>query len=150
MVQRAPEPARSSPTDEQGDGRSALRLVWPVEGRVTESFGPRNHPIRRLMGMHEGIDLAVPAGTPVKAAAPGRVKAAFRGLTSGLSVDLDHGGFTTRYFHLSAIKVQVGQVVKAGEVIGLAGSTGLSTGPHLHFEVHVDGRPVDPLSLLPR
>lgn len=145
-----PEPNRSDVNGEQRGGRSVPQLVWPVRGRVTEPYGRRSHPIRRLMGVHEGIDLAVPAGTPVGAAASGRVKAAFRSLSAGLAVDLDHGGFVTRYFHLSAIKVQVGQRVQAGEVIGLAGSTGLSTGPHLHFEVHLDGHPVDPLPLLPR
>ncbi|MGE5508478.1 MAG: M23 family metallopeptidase [Chitinophagales bacterium] len=138
-----PEPA---PTRSTG----GAHLTWPVQGPVTEPFGYRRHPISRLLGPHEGIDLAVASGTPVCAAAPGRVTAVFRGLTGGLTVELAHDGFTTRYLHLSSAKVKVGETVNAGALIALAGATGVATGPHLHFEVRMDGRPVDPLPLLPR
>ncbi|MDI6870532.1 MAG: M23 family metallopeptidase [Bacillota bacterium] len=133
-----------------GGGERLPQLQWPVRGRLSAGFGRRNHPVYRLMGVHEGIDVGAPEGTPVVAAAAGRVTATFRGLSSGLTVDLDHGGFTTRYAHLSAIKVRTGETVKAGTVIGLVGNTGVSTGPHLHFEVRRNGQPVDPLPLLPR
>lgn len=126
------------------------RLAWPVRGWISEEFGQRKHPISRLMGPHEGIDIGAGSGTPVGAAAAGKVTGAFRSLTSGLTVEVTHeGGLTTRYLHLSAIKVRLGETVRAGTVIGLVGSTGVSTGPHLHFEVRRDGQPVDPLPLLP-
>ncbi len=143
----------SGPADGRGGAAPAEEephLQWPVRGRIAAGFGPRTHPIYRLAGVHEGIDIGAASGVPVAAAADGRVTATFRGLKSGLTVDLDHGSFTTRYAHLSAIKVRTGQTVTAGTVIGLVGNTGVTTGPHLHFEVRRGGQPVDPLPLLPR
>ncbi len=144
----AASPARESPAP--GPSGTPPKLSWPVRGWVSERFGRRQHPIYRLAGPHEGIDVAAAQGAPVTAPAAGRVSATFRGLTSGLTVELAHDGFTTRYLHLSAIKVRPGETVKAGTVVGLVGNTGVSTGPHLHFEVRVNGQPVDPLPLLPR
>lgn len=146
VPERVPPPA----TAEREPRGEDERLAWPAKGPVTGNFGYRRHPISRLLGPHEGIDLAVPTGAPVTAAAPGRVTAVFRGLTGGLTVELSHAGFTTRYLHLSAAKVKVGDQVEAGSLIALAGATGVATGPHLHFEVRMAGRPVDPLPLLPR
>ncbi|MGE5554472.1 MAG: M23 family metallopeptidase [Betaproteobacteria bacterium] len=150
-----PQPSPPSPPaagEDAAPGRAEgqLLLQWPVRGTITARFGPRTHPIYRLVGPHEGIDIGAAAGVPVVAATEGRVTATFRGLRSGLTVDLDHGSFTTRYAHLSAIKVRTGETVRAGTVIGLVGNTGVSTGPHLHFEVRRGGQPVDPLPLLPR
>lgn len=139
-----------SPPPAPAPAPATLRLAWPVQGWVSERFGRRTHPIYRLVGPHEGIDIAAAEGTPVTAPAAGEVTATFRGLTSGLTVDLAHDGFTTRFAHLSAFKVRPGQQVASGTVIGLVGSTGVATGPHLHFEVRIAGRPVDPLPLLPR
>jgi murein DD-endopeptidase MepM/ murein hydrolase activator NlpD len=126
-------------------------FLWPVEGSLTSPFGERGH----VMGgggsrFHAGIDLAVPRGTPVQAAQEGIVTFAGYNGAYGKAVKLDHlNGFSTLYAHNSRILVHVGQTVKAGEVICLSGSTGRSTGPHLHFEVHKDGWPVDPLHYLP-
>ncbi len=132
-----------------GSSRLSLRLrsglLWPARGAITSGFGPRRHPIFRVVRMHNGVDIAAPWGTPVRAAAPGTVL--FAGWFGGYGklVVLDHGGVTTLYGHLSSIEVAAGQKVRAGQVIGRVGSTGYSTGPHLHFEIRVDGRPVDPL-----
>jgi murein DD-endopeptidase MepM/ murein hydrolase activator NlpD len=126
-------------------------ILWPVEGTLTSPFGERDH----VMGgggtrFHAGIDLSVPTGTPIRAAQEGIVVFAGYNGAYGKAVKLDHPhGFSTLYAHNSRILVHVGQTVKAGQVIGLSGSTGRSTGPHLHFEVHKDGWPVDPLQYLP-
>jgi murein DD-endopeptidase MepM/ murein hydrolase activator NlpD len=126
-------------------------LIWPVEGLLTSPFGERDH----VMGgggtqFHAGIDLSVPTGTPVQAAQEGVVVFAGYNGAYGKAVKVDHpNGFSTLYAHNSRILVHVGQTVKAGQVICLSGSTGRSTGPHLHFEVHKDGWPVDPLQYLP-
>jgi murein DD-endopeptidase MepM/ murein hydrolase activator NlpD len=125
-------------------------LIWPVEGLLTSPFGERDH----MMGgggtqFHAGIDLSVPTGTPVQAAQEGIVVFAGDNGAYGKAVKLDHPhGISTLYAHNSRLLVHVGQTVKAGQVISLSGSTGRSTGPHLHFEVHNDGGPVDPLQYL--
>ena len=117
--------------------------------RVASPFGPRPSPFTGLPSRHEGVDLSAPPGTPVRAAAAGRVRFAGRDGPFGLAVELDHGnGLTTRYAHLSRILVRPGTRVAAGRPIGLVGSTGRSTGPHLHYEVRLAGRALDPLPLL--
>ncbi len=112
------------------------------------SFGMRYHPILGVVRPHEGIDLSAPAGTPIYATADGTVLMA--GYTTGgfgKKVLLDHGfGYQTLYGHCNQVLVKPGQVVKRGEVIARVGSTGLSKAPHLHYEVHVNGRPVDPVN----
>jgi murein DD-endopeptidase MepM/ murein hydrolase activator NlpD len=134
----------------QTPAKVSQRLRWPVEGQLTSPFGERDH----VMGgggtrFHAGIDLSVPSGTPVQAAEDGIVVFAGYNGAYGRAVKLDHAhGFSTLYAHNSRVLVHVGQHVKAGQVICLSGSTGRSTGPHLHFEVHKDGWPVDPLSHL--
>jgi murein DD-endopeptidase MepM/ murein hydrolase activator NlpD len=121
-------------------------FIRPVEGQLTSPFGERGH----AMGgggaqFHAGIDISVPTGTPVQAAQEGTVVFAGYNGAYGKVVKLDHpNGFATLYAHNSRILVHVGQSIKAGQVICLSGSTGRSTGPHLHFEVHKDGWPVDP------
>lgn len=129
-------------------GRGALAgrvVVTPVDGRETSSFGPRRHPIHGGVRDHHGLDLAAPTGTRVVAVTDGRVVAAGDRGGYGLVVEVDHGGgVTTRYAHLSAIDVVVGDRLDAGERLGAVGSTGASTGPHLHLEVRVDGTPIDP------
>ena len=119
------------------------QLAWPVSGPVTSGFGSR------WGRMHEGIDIAVGTGTPVQAAAAGTV--IYAGWMEGYGnlVAIDHGnGLSTAYGHNSALACSVGQTVSAGEVIAYSGSTGHSTGPHVHFEVRVNGSPVDPLGYL--
>lgn len=117
----------------------------PVEGPVTSGFGMRMHPILRERRMHTGIDIGARYGTAIKAAAAGRVIRADYYSGYGNCVILDHGGgMSTLYAHCSAILVSVGQDVKQGHVIARVGATGLATGPHLHFELRRNGKPVKP------
>jgi murein DD-endopeptidase MepM/ murein hydrolase activator NlpD len=137
---------RSSQTGAGSSGSgapSAAGLIWPVDGAVVSGFG------MRWGRMHEGIDIAASFGTPVRAAAAGTViHAGWLGGYGNLVV-LDHGnGLATAYAHASSILVGVGQQVSQGETVSLVGSTGHSTGPHLHFEVRVNGVAVDPLLYL--
>lgn len=127
-----------------GGGGFAL----PVEGRLSSPFGWRNVSVNGNR-YHGGVDLAAPHGTTVRAARSGTVVRAGWWGTYGNAVVLDHGdGTETRYAHLSAVSVRVGQPVRQGDELGRVGSTGASTGPHLHFEVRFDGRAVDPLPYL--
>lgn len=121
--------------------------IMPTVGFLSSNFARiRYHPILHYGRPHEGIDISTPYGTPIIAPAAGRVIKVGWENGYGLTVELDHGyGVTTRYAHQSRTAVRVGQQVKRGDRIGFVGSTGLSTGPHLHYEVIVDGRPTDPL-----
>lgn len=121
--------------------------VWPLPGiyDVTSGFGERIDPVDGGYDFHEGIDVAAPTGTPVHAAWTGVVKASGWMGDAGKAVIISHGVAETRYFHLSRIAVTPGQQVNAGEVIGYVGNTGKSTGPHLHFEIRVAGRPRNPV-----
>ncbi len=120
-------------------------LLVPVDGELSSEFGMRTHPVHGDHRMHTGVDVAAPTGTPIRAAAGGEVVFAGDRGGYGLTIEIDHGnGRTTRYAHQSALDVEVGQRVERGQVIGRVGSTGVSTGPHLHFEVRVDGEPIDP------
>ena len=113
--------------------------------RLTSGFGQRHHPILGGTRFHAGIDLSAASGTPVYATAAGRVQSAGYAGGYGIMVAIAHPGSTqTRYAHLSALAVRAGDSVSQGEVIGYVGSTGRSTGPHLHYEMRVGGRPVDP------
>ncbi|MCS7301605.1 MAG: peptidoglycan DD-metalloendopeptidase family protein [Fimbriimonadales bacterium] len=123
------------------------RFIRPVEGRITSGFGMRVHPIFKVRKMHTGIDIAAPSGTPIRAADAGVVVETGYIRGYGYTVIIDHGGgVATLYAHCSAILVAVGQEVQQGQIIARVGSTGYSTGPHLHFEVRVNGEPVNPLS----
>lgn len=126
-------------------------LRWPAAGALTSGFGTRVHPVTGVQRLHAGIDIGGVTGTPVRAAAAGLVT--FAGFLSGYgtTVTVDHGGgITTLYAHQSAVSVQAGQTVAAGQVIGRIGATGLVTGPHLHFEVRDGGTPIDPAGWLRR
>lgn len=129
---------------------STYPSIWPVNGTITSNFGVRGNPIGGGTGYHEGLDIAVDYGTPVRATASGTVTIAGWVGGYGNLVEINHGsGFVTRYGHNSLILVTQGQEVKTGDIISLAGSTGNSTGPHVHYEVRVNGTPTDPLLFLP-
>ena len=123
----------------------------PVSGEIDMSsgFGMRMDPFLRSPAMHTGLDMRGDTGDPVRATANGTVTSAGPNGGYGKMVEIEHkNGLSTRYAHLSAIDVKVGQVVKIGQVIGKIGSTGRSTGPHLHYETRVDGEAVDPQKYL--
>ncbi|MEX2529214.1 MAG: M23 family metallopeptidase [Gemmatimonadota bacterium] len=122
--------------------------ILPTRGRITSGFSSaRAHPIHHRALPHEGIDISALRGTPILATANGRVTYAARRSGYGLVVEIDHGfGYSTIYAHADRILVQRGQTVERGEVIAQVGSTGMTTSPHLHYEVRVGGRPMNPTS----
>src|SRR5260221_1340936 len=124
--------------------------IMPTVGFLSSNFSLiRYHPILHYGRPHEGIDISAPYGTTIIAAAAGRVTKVGWESGYGLTVEIEHGyGLRTRYAHQSRTAVRVGQAVKRGDRIGFVGSTGLSTGPHLHYEVRVDGRATDPLKFV--
>jgi murein DD-endopeptidase MepM/ murein hydrolase activator NlpD len=126
---------------------AALPSTWPVRGAVNSEFGTRFSPWSRIEEFHAGIDIAAPRGTAVRAPATGIVTFAGPHPEYGLAVIIDHGQeISTVYAHLSKVRVARGQSVTRGAEIGLTGSTGRSSGPHLHYEILVSGRPVNPRS----
>lgn len=123
--------------------------LWPVRGRISSRFGYRRSPFGWGMEYHEGMDISAPYGAPIRAAASGVVVEAGRTSGFGNTVKIDHGnGLITLYGHQSRVRVRAEQTVKKGQIIGYVGSSGLSTGAHLHFGVYEDGTPVDPYSFL--
>ena len=131
--------------------KSSGIFLWPAAGRLTSGYGWRVHPISGNRKHHNGIDIANSTGTPIRAAAAGTVIHASSGWNGGYgtSVKIKHSnGYVTHYAHLSSISVKVGQKVSAGQTIGAMGSTGSSTGPHLHFEVIKNGSHRNPLDFL--
>jgi murein DD-endopeptidase MepM/ murein hydrolase activator NlpD len=130
------------------DRLSNTPSIMPTTGWLSSEFSKaRFHPILHLTRPHEGIDLAAPYGTPVVAPAAGVVERVTVQTGYGNVLEIDHGnGVETKYAHLSRIDVHVGQHVTRGQPIAAVGNTGLSTGPHLHYEVHVNGKVVDPLT----
>jgi murein DD-endopeptidase MepM/ murein hydrolase activator NlpD len=125
--------------------------IWPVRGHITSHYGNRMDPFNGDAEMHLGLDIAGIYGTPVHAAADGVVIYAARKAAYGNLVIIDHGnGLTTRHGHLSRFNVRVGQRIRRNDVIAFVGTTGRSTAPHLHYEVRMNDRPVDPRRYLPR
>jgi murein DD-endopeptidase MepM/ murein hydrolase activator NlpD len=136
--------------------REDLRLalgdlfIYPVRGRLSSPFGWRNDPISGVRRYHAAIDLAAPLGTPIKAAMDGRVSTVGINSVYGKYIIISHhGAYQTMYAHLNRVSVSQGASVTQGSKIGEVGSTGYSTGPHLHFAVYKNGRAVDPRNLLP-
>jgi murein DD-endopeptidase MepM/ murein hydrolase activator NlpD len=124
-------------------------FIYPIRGRLTSPFGWRNDPISGVRRHHSAIDLAAPMGTPIKAAQDAKVSVVGVNATYGRFVILEHGGgYQTMYAHMSAVSVKQGAFVAQGSRIGEVGSTGYSTGPHLHFAVYKNGRAVNPLEFL--
>lgn len=140
-----PNPAAVSKFDKETGQADDVPSGLPVKGRVSSPFGHRTSVGRAHN--HNGTDFAVPVGTPVVAPADGVVKSAGdNGGGEGVFVILDTSDAVHKFFHLSQIKVKPGQRVEKGEILALSGNTGYSTGPHLHWEKHVAGRPVDPMA----
>ncbi len=134
--------------DADAGNRRSDGLMAPVPGRMTSGFGIRNHPILRFARMHSGVDFSGRYGSPIVAAADGEVVVAGWAGGYGRQVQVRHAAaVVTTYSHMSSIAAAPGQPVRQGQVIGYVGSTGISTGPHLHFEVRVDGRAVNPLGV---
>lgn len=131
--------------------RATVPSIWPVEGSLESGFGGRRNPFGgSSYENHEGQDIEAEMGTPVVAAASGTVIIACTQNGYGNVVYIDHGnGLSTRYGHLSHIDATVGQTIARGEVLGRVGSTGRSTGPHLHYEVRINNDPVNPRAYLP-
>jgi murein DD-endopeptidase MepM/ murein hydrolase activator NlpD len=145
----ARKPARADRSDNDGGIALAPRSLegLPVIGRLASTFSrSRRHPVLHIRRPHLGVDLAAPRGTHINAQAPGRVTFVGRKFGFGIVVEIDHGsGVKTRYAHLTAAMVRVGDEIGKGAFIATVGSTGITTGPHLHYEVLVNGRQVDPL-----
>ncbi|MBS1509749.1 MAG: peptidoglycan DD-metalloendopeptidase family protein [Bacteroidetes bacterium] len=134
----------------QGNKLACIPAIQPVSNkeltRIASGFGMRIHPIYGIAKMHNGLDFTAPQGTPIYATGDGVVTTAGPGTGTGNHVVINHGyGYETVYMHMVKVKAREGQRVKRGEVIGWVGSTGASTGPHCHYEVHINGSPVDPV-----
>ena len=131
-----------------GVGEQRRGLMAPVPGPISSRYGMRRHPILGYRRMHAGLDFRARSGTPIVAVTDGTVRSAGRAGGCGIAVRLRHGGgLETRYCHMSRMAVRSGQSVRRGQVIGYVGSTGLSTGPHLHYEMYRNGRAINPASV---
>ncbi len=131
-----------------GVGETRGAMGRPVSGPITSGFGSRRHPVLGYQRMHSGLDFGASHGTPIYAVTDGRVVYAARKGGYGNFVQINHGGnLATGYGHMSRIAARNGQIVRRGQIIGYVGSTGLSTGPHLHYELYRAGRPINPLSV---
>ncbi|MEP9359147.1 M23 family metallopeptidase [Sphingomonas sp. KR3-1] len=149
-VQLAPfeQGGKTSWFDGGGKGGSTGSMAMPANGRFSSGFGMRRHPILGYVRMHKGIDIAAPWGSPVFAASDGVVQTAGRASGYGNLIRINHGGiYGTGYGHLSRIYVRVGERVRRGQRIGAVGNEGLSTGPHLHYELYKNGVAVNPRSV---
>jgi murein DD-endopeptidase MepM/ murein hydrolase activator NlpD len=136
-------------TGSSGSGQIGGELFWPTAGPIVSGFGYRTHPIYGTTRFHSGVDIDGACGQPIFAAENGTVLSAGSNGGYGLASVIDHGdGLSTLYGHQSSLGVSSGQTVERGQQIGLVGTTGLSTGCHLHFEVRVNGEPVDPVPYL--
>lgn len=123
----------------------ATPSIWPVKGWITSGFGKRISPFTGQVSVHEGVDIGAPFNTPVQSPAAGRVVLTGSDPRMGNMIAIDHGyGLETQYGHLAKVLVKSGQKIRRGDVIGLVGSTGLSTGPHLHYHIKSNSHPVDP------
>jgi len=145
-------PALSAPLTAPVVRISAPSFVYPLMGtRTSSDFGLRRHPLRKkVVRHHDGIDLAAPTGAIIRSVSAGRVVYADPWGGYGRLVVIKHeDGLTSHYGHCDTTSVQIGQRIYAGDIIGTVGSTGKSTGPHLHFEIRRNGKPLDPKSYLP-
>ena len=137
--------------DQDGESVTPAFLRWPTRKhyRISSPFNPRRlHPVTGRRAPHNGVDLAMPMGTPVLSTGDGVVRRVGNHPFAGRYVDIEHAGgsYTTRYLHLNKVLVSKGAVIKRGQKIALSGNTGRTTGPHLHFEFHIKGHPVNPMT----
>lgn len=145
--------ANDNSTSEVPSTVSASGFAWPLAaaGRISCGFGPRKAPTAGASTYHKGVDIAVPTGTSVRASKPGKVVTATYSSSAGNYVALYHGsGVYTYYMHCSSLSVSVGQHVDQGQTVALSGSTGISTGPHLHFAIFMNGQYVNPMNYVSR
>ncbi len=127
--------------------KNTLKLRLPVEGSITSKFGSRIHPVSNISSHHNGVDIAAPEGMAVRTPMKGKVINRYENATGGKQLVIDHGnGYVTGYAHLQDYDVRSGDNLKENQVIGWVGSTGIVTGPHLHFTVKKNGKYIDPLS----
>lgn len=149
----APTNTAANPDDSEekvGVTRKGYRFIMPVQGRISSKYGYRQDPMGGGRSFHRGIDSAAPMGSPVLATADGIVSYVGKRPKAGNMIYVRHSSrYQSRYFHLSKIEVKRGQRVKQGDIIGRVGSTGMSTGPHLHFELIRGTTTLDPLKYLP-
>lgn len=128
---------------------SSNPTIWPTEGWISSEFGNRTSPFTGKPEFHNGLDINAPSGTPVLATAAGKIISVDNNFVAGLNLCIDHGnGVTTTYSHLDSSAVKAGDNVARGQVVGQVGSTGRTTGPHLHYEVRVAGVPTDPAKFI--
>ena len=153
IISRAPAAAtgRAALATKAGATAASIPSIWPVVGSLRSGVGTRKNPFGgSSIEFHKGQDISAPMGTPINATADGVVVIARWVKGYGNGIYIDHGnGIQTRYGHLSRIDVVEGQPIKKGQHLGLVGSTGRSTGPHLHYEVRINGQPTSPLLYLP-
>ena len=137
--------------DKQRSILAATPSIWPVKGWITSGYGKRASPLTGEPGRHMGVDIANEANTPIRVTADGMVTYAGWQTGYGRVIVVEHGfGYSTRYGHCARIDVKVGDEIQRGQIIGYVGSTGRSTGSHVHYEVRVHGMPVDPEKYLPK
>lgn len=142
--------ASTAPAVSVGKSLDNIHFIWPVVGPITSPFGMRVDPVTHEYWLHTGMDIGVPEGTPVHAACAGTILYAGWMTGYGNTVIIDcGGGISTLYAHAETLEVHVGEAVTQGEEIDLAGMTGWATGPHVHFEIRIDGKPVNPAPYLP-
>jgi murein DD-endopeptidase MepM/ murein hydrolase activator NlpD len=127
----------------------AMPSDWPLDGVLTSPYGRRRSPFTRQWKFHRGLDLSAPIGSEIRAPAPGTILSAGWNSGYGRMVQVDHGyGVVSRYAHMGRVRVKKGDRVRRGDALGGVGMTGRTTGPHLHYEIQVDGRFVDPMVFL--
>ena len=143
------DPPSESEITENLTNESIVFCNWPVNGELTSGYGYRRDPFTRKRAFHNGVDLAVPSGTPVYAAAKGKVKKVGRNKISGKYIIISHvQEYESLYCHLSDVLLKEGERVSNETLIGYSGNTGRSTGPHLHFEIRENGKSVNPFSII--
>lgn len=146
-----PEAKENLSTEEGIEGfKDNPSFIMPVEGEITSEFGERVHPVFKTVKMHNGIDIDAAIGTPIKSSAVGKVIEVGEDEINGKYIRVKSGKYDVVYAHCYKVSVKEGQNIKQGDILGETGDTGLTSGPHLHFEVQENGKPVSPMEILMR